>query len=75
MPQKRNEVVEQFEANELLPDVYEKWLKKQPTASVKARSGFISGEESELDREEDEKDTSEDAHEKAKRRKRGRTSK
>jgi hypothetical protein len=72
VPQKRNEVVERFDAGELLPDVYENWLKKQPAANAKAKSGFISSE-AELDREEDKIDVTEDAHEKAKRRKRGRT--
>ncbi len=75
MPQKRDEVVEQFDASQLLPDIYEKWLKKQPAGSAKAKSGFISVETEELDIEEDRKDNVEDAHEKAKRRKRGRTTK
>ncbi len=73
MPQKRNEVVERSDASELLPDIYENWLKRQPTANAKAKAGFIS--EAAEDREEDKIDNEEDAHEKAKRRKRGRAGK
>jgi hypothetical protein len=73
MPQKRNEVSEEFEAGQLLPDVYENWLKKQQAGKAKAKTGFISGEATELDKEEDGIDLAEDAHEKAKRRKKGRT--
>ena len=75
MPQKRGEVVEKVEAPPLLPDIYENWLKKQ----VKARSGSTGNqvttfaEHKEEDREEGEIDRKEDVHEKAHRRKRGRT--
>lgn len=72
MPQKRDEVVEQVDASQMLPDIYENWLKKQQSGSPRAKSGFISKEEEE-DREEDKVDLSEDAHEKAKHRKRGKT--
>lgn len=64
MPEKRNEVVEQFDASQLMPDIYESWLKKQPAGNARAKAGFISAEE------EDKIDLVEDAHEKAKRRKR-----
>jgi hypothetical protein len=77
MVQKRGEVVEQVDANQMMPDLYENWLKKQPIRPAKARSGFIgtqdiglSGQEEE-DREEEAIDRTEDVHEKAKRRKRG----
>ena len=74
MPQKRNEVVEQAGTSQLLPDIYENWLNKQPAGNATAKAGFISSDEKELDREEDEMDVAEDAHEKAKRRKKGKTS-
>jgi hypothetical protein len=61
MPQKRGEVIEKSDISQLIPDVYENWLKKQ----VKARSE---------DDEEDDIDKAEDVHEKAHRRKRGKTS-
>jgi hypothetical protein len=74
MPRKRAEVVEKVDASELMPDIYENWLKKQ-SGRVKARAGFLGeqvtglDEQKEEDREEDEIDRTEDAHEKAKRRK------
>jgi hypothetical protein len=79
MPEKRGEVIEKADASQMMPDIYENWLKKQRTGDVKARSGFIGGqdtklaEEEEEDREEDQIDKTEDAHEKAKRRKRAKT--
>ncbi|MDA4135899.1 MAG: hypothetical protein OK449_02715 [Thaumarchaeota archaeon] len=30
---------------EAVLDIYERWLRKQPVKDVKARPGFISGEE------------------------------
>jgi hypothetical protein len=77
MPQKRSEVVEKVDASQMMPDIYENWLNKQQSGPVKARSGFIGhedtslGEQEEEDREEDEVETTEDVHEKAHRRKRG----
>jgi hypothetical protein len=79
MPQKRGEAVEKVDASEMMPDIYENWLRKQPSTDVKARSGFIGGQETKLvreeeeDREEERIDRSEDSHEKAKRRKRTKT--
>lgn len=70
MPQKRDEVIEEFDATQLMPDIYENWLKKQPVAKARARAGFASTTQ-ELDREENKVELVEDAHEKAKRRKRG----
>jgi hypothetical protein len=69
MPQKRGEVVEEVRAGQMPPDTYEIWLKKQ----VKAKSGSLRDldEEDEEDEEEDEIDRTEDLHEKAHRRKRG----
>jgi hypothetical protein len=67
MPQKRGEVVEKVDASQAMPDVYESWLKKQ----VDARSASLTDQEEE-DKEEDEIDRTEDLHEKAHRRKRGR---
>ena len=61
MPQKRGEVIEKPDVGQIMPDVYESWLKKQ----VKARTE---------DEEEDDIDKAEDIHEKAHRRKRGKTS-
>ena len=77
MPQRRTEVVEKVDASQMMPDIYENWLNKQQSGHAKARSGFIGhqdtrlGEQEEEDREEDEIDTTEDIHEKAHRRKRG----
>ena len=76
MPQKRSEVVEKVDASQMMPDIYENWLNKQQSGPVKARSGFIGHEDTSLgeqeeDREEDEVETTEDVHEKAHRRKRG----
>jgi hypothetical protein len=59
MPQKRGEIIEQVESGKI-PDIYEEWLKDQVDA--------IS------DGEEDKVDRAEDLHEKAHRRKRGKTS-
>ena len=59
MPQKRGEIIEKVEPGQIL-DVYEEWLKDQ----VDARS----------DSEENKVDRAEDVHEKAHRRKRGKTS-
>ena len=59
MPQKRGEIIEKVEPGQI-PDVYEEWLKDQ----VDARS----------DTEENKVDKAEDVHEKAHRRKRGKTS-
>jgi hypothetical protein len=79
MPQKRGEVVEKVDASQAMPDVYEKWLEKQESKPAKARPGFTSadrgiGKMEEEDKEEAEIDTAEDVHEKAHRRKRGKTS-
>jgi hypothetical protein len=79
MPQKRGEVVENVDASQRMPDVYEKWLEKQESKPAKARPGFTSrgigiGEMGEEDEEEAEIDMAEDVHEKAHRRKRGKTS-
>jgi hypothetical protein len=79
MPQKRGEVVEKVDASQMMPNIYEKWLEKQVSMPTKARPGFASsqdrklGELSEADKEEDEIDDAEDTHEKAHRRKRGKT--
>jgi len=62
MPQKRGEVVEKVKANQVMPDIYEKWLNLR----VEARSASIG------DQEEDDVERAEDVHEKAHRRKRGR---
>jgi len=59
MPQKRGEIIEKVEPGQIR-DVYEEWLKDQ----VDARS----------DSEENKVDRAEDVHEKAHRRKRGKTS-
>jgi hypothetical protein len=59
MPQKRGEIIEKVEPGQI-QDVYEEWLKDQ----VDARS----------DSEENKVDKAEDVHEKAHRRKRGKTS-
>jgi hypothetical protein len=78
MPQKRGEVVEKVDPSQIVPDIFENWLEKQPSTDVRARSGFIGnqdtrlGEQEEEDREEDEIERTEDVHEKAHRRKRGR---
>jgi hypothetical protein len=72
MPQKRDEVVQEYDASQMMPNIYENWLKKQRTAGARAKSGYLSQVEEE-DRAEDRVDLAEDAHEKAKRRKRGRT--
>jgi len=74
MPQKRGEVVEKVDAGQMMPDIYENWLRKQKSKGVRARSGFIGSEEvgrgEEEDREEDKINSTEAAHEKGKRRKR-----
>jgi len=62
MPQKRGEVDEKIDVSLLMPDTYESWLKKR----VKARSVSLANQA-----EEEEIDRTEDAHEKAHRRKRG----
>ena len=59
MPQKRGEIIEKVEPGQIR-DVYEEWLKDQ----VDAKS----------DSEENKVDKAEDVHEKAHRRKRGKTS-
>jgi hypothetical protein len=75
MPQKRGEVDEKVDAIQIIPDIYENWLKKQ----VEARSGLTGNQapglakQKEEDKEEDEIDDAEDVHEKAHRRKRGKT--
>jgi hypothetical protein len=61
MPQKRGEIIERVDSGQLVPDVYERWLGKQVEASAE-------------DEGEDEIDKAEDVHEKAHRRKRGKTS-
>jgi len=77
MPQKRGEVLERVDPSQIMPDIFENWLKKQPSTEVRARSSFIGNrdiglsEQEEEDREEDEIDRTEDVHEKAHRRKRG----
>jgi hypothetical protein len=62
MPQKRGEVDEKADVSVLMPDTYESWLRKR----VKARSVSLADQT-----EEEEIDRTEDAHEKAHRRKRG----
>ena len=75
MPEKRAEVVEKFDASQMMPDIYENWLEKQKSTHVHAKSGFNSewklGEQEEEAKEEDKIDIAESAHEKAKRRKNG----
>jgi hypothetical protein len=75
MPEKRGEVVEKVDASQMMPDIYENWLEKQRSTRVHAKAGFIAvwkvGKQEEEAREEDEIDNAETAHEKAKRRKRG----
>ncbi len=60
-------MVERVDPAQVVPDVYEDWLKKQ----VKARSMSFASQ-AEHDKEEDEIETDEERHEKAHRRKRGR---
>jgi hypothetical protein len=80
MPQKRGEVVKRVDASEMMPDIYENWLKKQESRDVEARSGFIGdrdikpSEQEDEDEQENEIDRAEDVHEKAHRRKRGKSS-
>jgi hypothetical protein len=62
MPQKRGITVKKVESNQVMPDIYEKWLNSR----VEARSISLG------DQEEDEVDKAEDVHEKSHRRKRGR---
>jgi len=62
MPQKRSEVDAKADVSVLMPDTYESWLKKR----VKARSVSLADEP-----DEEEIDKTEDVHEKAHRRKRG----
>lgn len=62
MPQKRGEVDEKADVSVLMPDTYESWLRKR----VKARSVSLADQT-----DEEEIDRTEDAHEKAHRRKRG----
>lgn len=70
MPQKRGEVVESPDPTQAIPDTYEKWLTKQ----VEAKAGKFPDQGAEgQDKEEDEVDRAEDSHEKAHRRKRGKT--
>ncbi len=69
MTQKRGEVDEKADASQPVPDIFESWLSKR----VKAKSGSLAKQEEE-DAEEGEIDTSEDVHEKARRRKRGKGS-
>ncbi len=75
MPEKRGEVVEKVDASQMMPDIYESWLEKQKSTHVHARSGFIAewklGKAVEEAKEEDKIDIAETAHEKAKRRKKG----
>jgi len=77
MPEKRAEVVEKVDASQLMPDSYENWIEKQKSVRVHARAGFMSewklGKGEEEAREEDKIDIAETAHEKAHRRKRGKT--
>ncbi len=61
-------MVEKVDPAQAVPDIYEDWLKKQ----VKARSKSFASQ-AEDDKEEDEIDTAEERHEKAHRRKRGRS--
>jgi hypothetical protein len=73
MTEKRGEVIEKVDASQTIPNIYEDWIEKQ----VKARSVLSEsqtdqlGKQEEEDREEDEIDRTEDLHEKAHRRKRG----
>jgi len=62
MPQKRGEVDEKVDVSNIMPDTFENWLKKR----VKARSVSLADQP-----DEEEIDRTEDAHEKAHRRKRG----
>jgi len=64
MPQKRGEVVEKARPNQVMPDIYEKWLNSR----VEAKSVSLG------DQEEEEVEKTEDEHEKAHRRKRGKGS-
>jgi len=64
MPQKRGETVEKAKSDQVMPDIYEKWLNLR----VEARSVSLG------EQEEDEIERTEDAHEKAHRRKKGRGS-
>ena len=77
MPEKRGEVVVKVDASQMMPDIFENWLEKQKSTHVHARSGFIAewklGRQEEEAREEDKIDIAESAHEKAKRRKKGKT--
>ena len=79
MPQKRGEVVEEVDASQIMPDIYENWLKKQQSRPAMARPGFIGNQDARAaeqeveDREEDDIDRTETVHEKAKRRKRGKS--
>lgn len=69
MPQKRGEAVEKLDLNQIIPDTYERWLSKQ----VEARSGKFPDLAAEADKVEGKVDKVEDLHEKAHRRKRGKT--
>lgn len=76
MPQKRDEVEEEVDTSPMIPDIYENWLQKQ----VSARSGSMEDQDAKLgeqaeedDNREDKLDRAGDAHEKAHRRKRGKT--
>ena len=77
MPQKRGEVVEKVDASEMMPDIYEKWLKTQRSGNARAKSGYIGSQDTKLneeaaeDRQEDKVEGTEASHEKAKRRKKG----
>jgi hypothetical protein len=77
MPEKRGEVVEKVDASQMMPDSFENWLEKQKSTHVHAKAGFMAewklGKGEEEAREEDKIDIAETAHEKAKRRKRGKT--
>jgi hypothetical protein len=75
MPEKRGEVVEKVDASQMMPDIFEKWLENQRSTHVHAKAGFMAewklGEGEEEAKEEDKIDIAETAHEKAKRRKKG----
>ena len=72
MPEKRAEVVDEADATQLMPDIYESWLEKQKSTHVHAKSGFISEWKQEEETSKEAKiDLAEEAREKAKRRKKG----
>ncbi len=74
MTQKRGVAVEKVDASQMMPNTYENWLKKQQSRDVRARAGFIGKQAIGMDaRGEDEVNSAETVHEKAKRRKRGKS--